>query len=57
MPRLVTLLARADSGLPHEMGSERRPEHVLEFMYRAQELLMDQSVRSRQPAPIIPLFR
>jgi hypothetical protein len=39
------------------MGSERRPEMVLEFMYRAQELLMDQSVRSRQPAPIIPLFR
>jgi hypothetical protein len=39
------------------MGSERRPEQVLEYMYRAQELLMEQSVRSRQPAPIIPLFQ
>lgn len=57
MPRLVTLLAHADSALPREMGSERRPEQVMEFMYRAQELLMEQSVRSRQPAPIIPLFR
>ena len=50
MPRLVALLSRADSALPREMGSERRPETVMEFMYRAQELLMDQSVRSRQPA-------
>jgi hypothetical protein len=57
MPRLVTLLARADAGLPREMGSERRPEQVVEFLYRAQEMLMDQSVRSREPAPIIPLFR
>jgi hypothetical protein len=39
------------------MGSERRPEQVVEFLYRAQEMLMDQSVRSREPAPIIPLFR
>jgi hypothetical protein len=57
MPRLVTLLARADSGLLRELGSERRPAQVIEFLYRAQGLLMDQSVRSRQPAPIIPLFR
>src|SRR3979411_3284511 len=57
MPRLVTLLARADTRLPREMGSERRPEQVVEFLYRAQEMLMDQSVRSREPAPIIPLFR
>ena len=46
MPRLVTLLSQADPGLPRELGSERRPEH-----------LMEESVRSRKPAPIIPLFR
>ena len=57
MPRLVTLLAHADARLPREMGSERRPRQVIEFLYRAQELLMEQSARSRQPAPIIPLFR
>ena len=57
MPRLVTLLAHADSRLPREMGSERRPEQVIEFLYRAQDLLMQDSIRSRQPAPIIPLFR
>src|ERR687884_373770 len=50
MPRLVTLLANADSGLPREMGSERRPERVIEFLYRAQELLMQESIRSREPA-------
>ena len=57
MPRLVTLLAHADSALPREMGSERRPERVIEYLYRAQEMLMEQSVISRKPAPIIPLFR
>jgi hypothetical protein len=57
MPRLVSLLAQADPQMPREMGSERRPERAVEFLYRAQELLMEQSVRSRQPASIIPLFR
>jgi hypothetical protein len=57
MPRLVRVLAHADSGLPREMGSERRPEQVIEFLYRAQELLMQESIRSREPARIIPLFR
>jgi hypothetical protein len=57
MPRLVTLLANADAELPRKMGSERRPEQVIEFLYRAQELLMEQSVNSRRPARIIPLFR
>ena len=57
MPRLVALLAHASPELPREMGSERRPDQVIEFLYRAQELLMEQSVNSRRPAPIIPLFR
>ncbi len=57
MPRLVALLSQADPDLPREMGRERRPEQVMEFVYRAQEMLMEQSVRARRPARIIPLFR
>ena len=56
MPRLVSLLSQADPGLPRELGSERRPEHLMEFVYRAQERLMEDSVRSRKPARILPLF-
>jgi hypothetical protein len=57
MPRLVVLLAQADANLPREMGSERRPEHLMELIYRAQERLMEDSIVSRRPARIIPLFR
>lgn len=56
MPRLVALLSHADAGLPRQLGSERRPEQLMEFVYRAQERLMEDSVRSRKPARIIPLF-
>lgn len=57
MPRLVTLLARADAELPRRMGSERRPSEVMELLYEAQALLMEESLRSREPARIIPLFK
>jgi hypothetical protein len=57
MPRLVALLSEADPDLPRELGHERRPSHVMEFVYRAQERLMEQSVKARRPARIIPLFR
>lgn len=57
MPRLVVLLAHADPRLPRELGHERRPERLMELVYRAQEQLMEESVQSRQPAPIIPLFQ
>lgn len=56
MPRLVNLLSQADPLLPRELGSERRPEHLMELVYRAQQRLMEDSVRARKPAPIIPLF-
>ena len=52
MPRLVALLSRADSGLPREMGSERRPEMVMEFMYRAQELLTKTAVVAAPPLEV-----
>jgi len=57
MPRLVRLLARADAELPRRLGSERRPDHLIELLYSAQERLMEQSVGARRPARIIPLFR
>ena len=43
--------------LPRRLGSERRPDHLIELLYSAQERLMEQSVGARRPARIIPLFR
>lgn len=57
MPRLVALLGRANPELPRRLGRERRPDQVMELIYEAQEALMAESVASRRPAPIIPLFR
>ncbi len=57
MPRLVSVLQTADPQLARRMGGERRPVHVLELLFEAQQLLMDRSIRAREPAPIIPLFR
>ncbi len=57
MPRVVSLLGRAGAELPRELAGERRPGQVMEHLFRAQELLMEESQRSRQPARVIPLFR
>jgi hypothetical protein len=57
LPRLVALLSRADPTLPKELARERRPLHVMEFLFRAQEALMGESVRARKPARVIPLFK
>jgi len=57
MPRLVRLLARADAELPRLLNGERRPAALMEILYQAQERLMEQSVNSRLPARIVPLFR
>jgi hypothetical protein len=57
MPRLVRVLARADAELPRQMNGERRPAELMEMLYQAQERLMEQSVTSRLPARIVPLFR
>ena len=54
--RLVQLLNRADPRLNRELGRERRPAQVMEVLYQAQGILMEQSIRSRQPAEIIQLF-
>ena len=57
LPRLVTLLGKADPALAAELGRERRPGPVMDLVYQAQEAFMQQSVRARRPAKIIPLFR
>jgi hypothetical protein len=57
MPRLMVVLQQAHPELPRELGRERRPEQVMEFVYRAQEALMEQAVKARRPAKIIRLFR
>jgi hypothetical protein len=56
MPRLTRVVAAADPELVAELSRERRPASVIELLYRAQEILMEGAVRSRQPARIIPLF-
>jgi hypothetical protein len=50
-------MTAAHPSLPARLGRERRPEQVLELLFEAQERLMDQSIRNRRPAKIIPLFR
>jgi hypothetical protein len=57
MPRLVQILASAGDDLGRRAGSERRPAALIELLYQAQGRLMEESVRSRRPARIIPLFR
>lgn len=57
LPRLSVILQAASPELARELGPERRPEQVMEFLFRAQELLMGQSVKERRPAKVIPLFR
>jgi hypothetical protein len=57
MPRLVALMAAAHPSLPARLARERRPEQVMELLFEVQEQLMEQSVRNRRPAKIIPLFR
>ncbi|MGH7904774.1 MAG: hypothetical protein ACREPA_11725 [Candidatus Dormibacteraceae bacterium] len=56
VPRLVRLIQQADPGLQAELGRERRPAQVMEVLFRAQELLMEQSIHSREPAEVIQLF-
>lgn len=57
MPRIVRVVDEADGELAAELKRERRPGPVMDVLYQAQELLMERSVRWREPAPIIPLFR
>jgi hypothetical protein len=57
LPRLVTLLGNADRQLPQDLGRERRPLQVMEYLFQAQEVLMGESVHGRGPGRVIPLFK
>src|SRR5579859_7722351 len=56
LPRLVRIVRLADPGLQEALQRERRPEQVMEVLFRAQEALMRQAIKWREPAKIIPLF-
>jgi hypothetical protein len=56
-PRLTRVISAADAKLVGELRHERRPEKVIEILYRAQDELMRQAIKWREPARIIPLFR
>ncbi|MGH7777392.1 MAG: hypothetical protein ACREPI_09470 [Candidatus Dormibacterales bacterium] len=56
MPRMTRLIQQADPALGADLGRERRPAHIMKVLFKAQERLMEQSIRAREPAEIIPLF-
>lgn len=56
MPRIAQLINQTDRDLQEELGRDRRPDQVMEVLFRAQEVLMTESIRSRTAAKVIPLF-
>lgn len=57
MPRVILVLQHTDRELREEIGRERRPDLVMDILFRAQEVLMQELVRSRgRNAEIIELF-
>jgi hypothetical protein len=57
LPRVVQVLQHTDHELRDEMGRERRPHHVMDILFRAQEVLMQELMRARsRNGEIIPLF-
>src|SRR5438270_14056873 len=57
LPRIAQLVNQTDRELQEDLGRERRPEHVMDVIFRAQEVLMTESVRSRDDAKVIPPFK
>src|SRR5438270_5027975 len=57
LPRIAQLINQTDRELQEELGRDRRPEQVLDVIFKAQEVLMSESVRSRTAAKVIPLFK
>jgi hypothetical protein len=57
MPRIAQVINHADRELQEELGRERRPDQVMDVIFRAQAALMSELVRSRKrAAKVIPLF-
>ncbi|MDQ6692709.1 MAG: hypothetical protein M3Z13_08075 [Candidatus Dormibacteraeota bacterium] len=57
LPRISQLISQTDRELLEELGRDRRPDQVMEVLFRAQEVLMAETVRSRTQAKVIPLFK
>lgn len=57
LPRIAHLINHTDRELHEELGRERRPAKVLDVIFKAQEVLMTESIRSRSEAKVIPLFK
>ena len=57
LPRVGHLINNTDRELQEELGRDRRPEQVMEVVFKAQEVLMTESIRSRTEAKVIPLFK
>jgi uncharacterized protein with gpF-like domain len=57
LPRISQVINSTDRDLLEQLGRERRPEQVMEVLFKAQEVLMAETVRSRTEAKVIPLFR
>ena len=56
-PRIAQVVNHTDRELQEELGRDRRPERVMDIVFRAQEVLMNESIRSRTEAKVIPLFK
>lgn len=57
LPRISLVINQTDRELQEELGRERRPEHVMDVVFKAQEVLMSESIRSRTETKVIPLFK
>ena len=56
---IVRFVGALDPGLRDQLGIDRRPGHVADILFSAQELLLERARHERVPmtARIIPLFR
>lgn len=54
----VALTAEVDPGLRRQLGTDRRPDHLGEVLFRLQARLLEEinQQRTRGSAPVIPLF-
>ncbi|GAC1658526.1 MAG: hypothetical protein NVS9B1_18600 [Candidatus Dormibacteraceae bacterium] len=57
LPRIAHVISNTDRELHEELGRDRRPDQVMEVLFRAQEVLMAEKVRSRGDAKVIQLFK
>src|ERR1700694_1170417 len=57
LPRISHLINHTDRELQEELGRDRRPEQVMDVVFRGPEVLMTEAPRPRPEAKVIPLFK